>query len=262
MTIDLAELKRSTWVDQIVYQECVSSTNDLARELVAAAPRGTSLLVLADEQTAGRGRGSNRWWTAPGSLALSLAIDSLELGIPRRHTAMISLAAATALVETVVQLAPHERPGIHWPNDVFVAGRKLAGILVEALADGRHIIGIGMNVNNPIVLAPAELQAAITSLVDLTGGQHDRTRLLIDLLENLRAAIEQLARAPAELARRADSLCLQHGQHLAVEVAGSIERGICAGIADDGALVLDTPAGPRNIYSGVLVKPSAESSGR
>jgi BirA family biotin operon repressor/biotin-[acetyl-CoA-carboxylase] ligase len=159
-----------------------------------------------------------------------------------------------ALVETIAPLVPDQRPGIHWPNDVFVSDRKLAGILVESLADGRHIVGVGMNVNNPLALAPPELQTAITSLVDLTGRAHDRTQLLLELLDSLQAALHQLARSPSDLARRADSLCLQHGQRLAVEAGGRVEAGICAGIADDGSLVLDTPAGPRNVYSGVLVK--------
>ncbi|HEY5311353.1 MAG TPA: biotin--[acetyl-CoA-carboxylase] ligase, partial [Pirellulales bacterium] len=189
MTYDVAALQRAAWVDRIVYQSRVSSTSDLARQLAAEAPRGTSLLVLADEQSAGRGRGSNRWWTGAGSLAFSLLLDSPDLGVPRRHAAMISLAAAIALAETVAPVVPHERLGIHWPNDVFVADRKLAGILVEALADGRHILGVGVNVNNPVALAPPDLQQAITSLIDLTGCDHDRTQLLLELLGSLHAAL-------------------------------------------------------------------------
>jgi BirA family biotin operon repressor/biotin-[acetyl-CoA-carboxylase] ligase len=254
MTFDAPALERSTWVDRVVHHERLSSTNDLARQLAADTPRGKSLLVLADEQTAGRGRGSNRWWTGEGSLAFSLLLDSPRLGIPRRQAAMISLAAAVALAETVAPLVPHARPGIHWPNDVFVSDRKLAGILVEALADGRHIVGVGMNINNRLALAPPDLQPTITSLVDLTGRTHDRSQLLLELLGSLQAALQQLARSPADLAQRADSLCLQHGQRLAIDVGGNIDAGICAGIADDGSLVLDTPAGPRNVYSGVLIK--------
>lgn len=259
MTFDIRQLERLAVADRIVFRPSVSSTNDLARQLAADTPRSTSLLVLADEQTAGRGRGSNRWWTGEGSVAFSLLVDSPEFGIPRRHAAMISLAAAVAIVETIAPLVSQAqaRPGIHWPNDVFAGGRKLAGILVESLADGRHVIGIGINVNNYAALAPPELQATITSLADLAGREHDRTSLLVELLGSLDAAMKELIRSPAELARRADSRCLQHGQKLSIETAGIVQSGICAGIADDGALVLDTPGGTKNIYSGVLVKASA-----
>jgi BirA family biotin operon repressor/biotin-[acetyl-CoA-carboxylase] ligase len=254
MSFDLVRLTSETFIDRVDHQPVVTSTNDRARQLAAEVVAGETLLVLADEQTAGRGRGSNRWWTGPASLAFSLLLDTRSLGIERRYTALISLAAAAALVDTLRERIAEQRPGIHWPNDVFVGPRKLAGILVESLADGRHIVGLGLNVNDPATAAPPELRGHITSLVDLTSGECDRTELLVTYLANLRPALGQLADSPHELARYADRLCLQHGERLTIDSAGRQFTGICTGIADDGALVLDTPTGPERIYSGVLVK--------
>src|SRR5487761_503549 len=172
--VNLARLSSAHLVDRLEYHESLTSTNDYLREVAARVPRTENMLVVADRQTAGRGRGGNRWWTAPGSLAASLLFDPAARQIARRNFPMLSLAAAVALIETVGPLVGQEEIGLHWPNDVFVAGRKLAGILVEALPDGKHILGIGCNVNNSLAQAPGELQAIATSLADLSGRTQHR----------------------------------------------------------------------------------------
>ena len=245
-------LRAAGQVDHVEYHPTLSSTNDYARDASAQLARHESLLVIADEQTAGRGRGSNRWWTGSGSLAFSLLFDPAALGIARQHGAMVSLATALAIVEAVnPRIAPYSA-GIHWPNDVYVGQRKLAGILVEALPDGRHILGIGININNTVDDAPKELAERVATMRDLSHGRHDRGELLVDLLGHLRSRLAQLASAPEQLGRQANQLCLQHGRQLCVQ-QGSLEfRGRCHGIGLDGALVLDTAEGRRNIYAGFL----------
>ena len=251
---DLARLRQTGLVTRVEYRARVSSTNDLARELALAEPRLAGLLVVADEQTAGRGRGSNRWWTGPGSLAFSLLLDPATTGVERRYLAMIALAAAVAIVETVEPEIEGERVGLHWPNDVYVGRRKLAGILVEGLPDGRHIVGIGLNVNNSLADAPAELQALVATLGSLAGKTFDRGELLSQLLSALGDILRTLALAPHELGRRSDALCLQHGKRLTIQCGAEQTTGDCAGIAHDGALLLDTPSGRQAFYSGVLVR--------
>src|SRR5580698_2192961 len=132
---DLARLRSAGRLDHVEHHPRLASTNDHARSAAARLARHESLLVIADEQTAGRGRGSNRWWTGLGSLAFSLLFDPVARGIARQDCAMISLASAITIVEAAnPRIAPYSA-GIHWPNDVFVGRRKLAGILVEALPD-------------------------------------------------------------------------------------------------------------------------------
>jgi BirA family biotin operon repressor/biotin-[acetyl-CoA-carboxylase] ligase len=162
------------------------------------------------------------------------------------------LAAGVAVAKTAAPLLPGHRVGVHWPNDVFVGERKLAGVLVEVLA-GRHlVVGVGINVNNSLADAPPELQASATTLRELTGIRHERTRILLQLLRHLDGRLARLAFEPEQVAAEANRLCLQRGQMLTVQRGRRVISGRCAGIAADGALLLDTAAGPQHLYSGVL----------
>jgi BirA family biotin operon repressor/biotin-[acetyl-CoA-carboxylase] ligase len=156
------------------------------------------------------------------------------------------------VTETVTGLVPGQPVGLHWPNDVFAAGRKLAGILVEVLPDGQHVLGIGLNTNNTIQDAPPELRDTAVTLRDLTGAPHDPTQLLLDLLRRLDHRLAEVGAAPDRIGQRANALCLQRGQQLLIESGGRQVAGLCVGIATDGALVLDTPAGRQLFHSGVL----------
>ena len=255
---DPTVLRAATQIDHVEFHPTLSSTNDYARDASLRFGRHESLLVIADEQTAGRGRGSNRWWTGTGSLAFSLLFDPVARGIARQDFAMIALASAIAIIEAAnPRIAPYSA-GIHWPNDIFVGRRKIAGILVEALSDGRHILGIGVNVNNSVDAAPEELAELVATMFDLSRRRHDRGELLIDLLHHLQLRLVQLATAPEQLGRQANQLCLQHGRPLCVQQGSQKIRGRCLGIGLDGALMLETAEGQRNVYAGFL-KPVEEN---
>jgi BirA family biotin operon repressor/biotin-[acetyl-CoA-carboxylase] ligase len=251
---DLSPIQSLAFFDRVEHHATITSTNDRSRLLAAELPKGSTALVIADEQTAGRGRGANRWWTGGGSLAFSVLFDPAGRKIERRYFAMIALGAAVAIVDTIEPLVTDRDVGLHWPNDVFVGDRKLAGILVESLPDGRHIVGIGVNVNNSVAGAPNELAEIVTTLADLTGQKHDRVEVLATLLTHFHTRLVQLAESPASLGERSHQLCLQRGRRLTVEWANRQTTGICTGIANDGGLMLDTPAGPQVLYSGVILK--------
>ena len=248
---DLDYIIAETFVAGAEYHAVLGSTNDRATELAAGGPGDLPVLILADAQTAGRGRGGNRWWTGQGSLAMSLLLDIPPAA--KGVAPLVSLAAAVAIVETVSAIRPSLGVGIHWPNDVLADGRKLAGILAEVLPDGRCVLGMGVNTNNSLADAPSELRATATSLRDLTGEAIDPTNFLIDLLGRLEVCLHQMETDPAQVGRRADALCLQHGTQLALQHGQEVIRGRCEGIAPDGALLLQTPEGQRAFYSGVLL---------
>jgi BirA family biotin operon repressor/biotin-[acetyl-CoA-carboxylase] ligase len=241
-------------VTHVEYAIEVDSTNDVARRLAADLPRDACVLVTAERQTAGRGRGGNRWWTGPGSLAFSLLVDPTRYGIEVRYGCMAPLAAATAVVETATLHLPSPAVGIRWPNDVYVGRRKLSGVLVEALADGRQIVGIGLNVNNSVASAPPEISSIATSLFDEIGGPLDRTEVLSELVTAVDEALERLADDRNALATLADELCLQRDEVLRVQLGDEIVVGRCLGIADDGGLDLETQTGRRTLYSGIVLK--------
>jgi BirA family biotin operon repressor/biotin-[acetyl-CoA-carboxylase] ligase len=255
MPFDIDRILRETFLAQMEHCPSVGSTNDRAAELAKAQDASLPLLVSADHQTAGRGRGSNRWWTGPGALVFSMAVDPAMVGADHGPAPMVSLAVGVAVVEAIVPMLPEQQIGLHWPNDVMVAGRKVAGILVEVLPQRQHVIGIGLNTNNTMADAPAELQERAATFRDLTGGTFDETEVLTAMLTRLEIAFATLRADPRCIAARANQLCLQHGRKLTIERGDAIVTGECCGINEDGALLLETPSGVEAFYSGVLRKP-------
>jgi len=250
MPIDLDRIAAETFVARVEHRESLGSTNDRAAQCALEGAEPLPLLVLADRQTAGRGRGARRWWTGPGALAFSLLIEADAVGAAKGPSPRVALAAAVALVDAVEPLLPNHPPGIRWPNDVLADGRKLAGILIEALPDRRHVVGIGLNSNNTMADAPADLRPVATTLSDLAGQSFDQTEILIKLLKSLERRFDELRNRAETLVARADALCLQRGQILAFDQGGRAVEGRCRGIAADGALLMETPSGVVPIYSG------------
>jgi BirA family transcriptional regulator, biotin operon repressor / biotin---[acetyl-CoA-carboxylase] ligase len=253
--IDIQTLLARTFLARAEYYPVLDSTQTRARALadeVAAGKVLSPALVVADRQTEGRGRASNRWWTGEGSLAFSLLVDPEQFGFPRRAVPRLSLAAGVAIIDALAPRLTDRPPGLHWPNDVYVGSGKLAGILVEVLPGGWHIVGVGLNSNNTEAEAPEELRATVATLRDLTGHEHDHTELLSAILENLEAAFTQLGQPMESIGERFDLLCRQRGETLTVYQGQQTITGRCAGIAPDGALLLDTAEGRREILSGTL----------
>jgi len=236
------------------YHVVIDSTNDEAKRRAADPSCSLPLLVLAERQTAGRGRGGNRWWSGEGCLMFSVALGPDRLPDDRQHAALAALASALAVVDAAAPLLPALPLGLHWPNDVVASDRKLAGILIEVAAARRHVIGIGLNTNNLFADAPDEVRSRATSLRELTGRTHDRTALLVALLTALEQRLAELYQTPVAIARRANELCLQRGQTLTVAVGQTRVVGQCTGIGDDGTLVLDTPDGRRTLASGSICR--------
>ncbi len=276
--IDLDRIIAESFVAQVERHASIDSTNDRAKQSARVANQTLPLLIQADRQTAGRGRGSAKWWTGPGSLAFSLLVDLQGQAADPSRRPLVGLGAAVAVVEAVAPLIPSHRIGLHWPNDVLADGRKLAGILVEVPTDPRRdcdllaaslasqepmpqrarelrtrlIIGIGLNTNNSMADAPPELRDIATTLLDLAAARHDQTDVLVALLNRLEAVLGLLATDPDKIGVRANSLCLQHGETLTLRLGTKSITGRCAGIAPDGSLLLDTPDGRQAFRSGSL----------
>lgn len=235
------------------------STMDRARQIAADPLARLPAAVIADRQTGGRGRRGAAWWQPPGSLAMSLVIDgsSMAGGV----TPTWSLACGVALAETIRDLEPSVAARVRWPNDIEVAGRKLAGILVETAADGRAVFGVGVNTSGRASDAPEPLRDRVITLPDVTGRIMPRQRLLAALLPRLLAVLGRLAADPRMLGRRYRPLCSLTGRDVRVFVGDTIHAGLCRGIDDGGGLVVETDTGRTVVRSGSLTPPGREWRG-
>jgi BirA family transcriptional regulator, biotin operon repressor / biotin---[acetyl-CoA-carboxylase] ligase len=201
------------------------STNEQAKALAeAGAPHGT--LVTAGEQTAGHGRQGRAWAAPPGrAILMSLLLRGLE----ERH-ALLPLATAVAVCDALAPLAC----GIKWPNDVWIEGRKAAGILVEGRPQaGWAVLGIGLNVNVARDDFPDELRDTATSVAIATGEQRDLEAELDRLLASLATWIEAPEDEVLSAWRERDAI---RGK----QVSWADGEGTAAGIDDSGALLVET----------------------
>ena len=203
----------------------VGSTLDVAHRVAPQAASGT--LVLADEQTAGRGRHGRQWASAPGA---GIWLTLIERPTDARALDVLSLRCGLYAAEAVDELAD-ARVGVKWPNDLYVAGRKLAGILIETRWRGTApdwvAIGMGLNVSAPAVDTGVGLRAGATRLAVLD--------LLVPALRRAAAASRHLTRE--ELARWAE-------RDVAAERAISAPAsGRAAGISAEGELLVADDSG-------------------
>ncbi len=252
---DLDRVRAETFVDEIEFRAELPSTNDLALELARNEDARLPLLVLAERQTCGRGRGANRWWSADGALTFSLVLDAKSLTQSPERLPQISLTTALAVCEGLQQLEPTLGAGLKWPNDVYVQGRKICGILIEVPSrpKGRLVIGVGVNVNNSLADAPEDLRDTATSLRDVTGTNSDLSEVLIAILRAFSGHLEQLA-GGLSLSEEWEKRSILTG--CAVRLAAGREeiRGVCLGIEEDGALLLETDQGVQRFFTGVIVQ--------
>src|SRR5262249_38308999 len=137
-------------VARIDYHESIGSTSDRAMEIGALDETALPLLVVAEQQTAGRGRGADRWWSAKRALTVSLVLDAPHDRLPADRWPQVALLAGVAVCEALQGLAPRAELRVKWPNDVYLADGKVGGILCESIAgmSDRLVVGIGVNVNN------------------------------------------------------------------------------------------------------------------
>ena len=250
----LSAVQSAVGLAGVEFHEEIDSTNTRGLQLLANGHDRFPWLVLAERQTAGRGRGGNRWWSADGSLTFSLLLDRDQVEPARR--AQLSLAVGIGLCRAVESLVPGLPVRLKWPNDLYVEGRKLCGILVEAPQGGAAgvVIGVGLNVNNSFALAPSELQTTATSLSDCHGHALDREAVLSRSLSEILQAIGRLDESPELLQEEWASRCYLAGRIVHLETPRGRTIGLCLGIDSDGALLLQSENGPSRHTSGVVAK--------
>jgi BirA family transcriptional regulator, biotin operon repressor / biotin---[acetyl-CoA-carboxylase] ligase len=249
-----AQLAHTDFHGKLRHFASIASTNTLAmQEAEGGARHGT--VFLADEQTAGRGRGDHDWRSEPGAGIYMSVL--LRPSIAPADVLWLSLAAGLAVRAAIEQVTTLE-PDLRWPNDLLFGARKFCGILTELNAEVtrvRHVvIGIGINVHQEIFRG--ELHHTATSLKIESGRDWPRQELIAALLQSLHrettaltsplTATEAAAKIPERLERISSWI---RGKRVVVEEAGSF-AGITAGLDARGFLLVQTSDGLRTVHSG------------
>jgi len=234
------------FADFVHYFPTLQSTNDSA----ATLPEGA--VVVAEAQTAGRGRRGHTWFSPPGSgLYVSVVVAPGRARTdPERATLLLTLGAGVALVEAL-EAATGLRVDLKWPNDLYVAHRKVAGILAEGSGE-RVVLGYGINTAESAY--PPELRDRATSLESELGRGVDRHRVFVETLAALWRRYQDLldGRFDAILdawRRRAPGAI---GARVTRTVGAAVQHGVTAGIDDRGALLLRVGDRVERVVSGEL----------
>ncbi len=225
---------------EIIHYEATGSTNDEARRLAeAGATEGT--LVLAEEQTAGRGRLQRRWVAPRGQALLFSLVFYPPLGA--RDAYRLTMVSSLGCLQGVAEQTGL-RPAIKWPNDLLLEGKKLGGILSELGQAGDRlfaVVGIGLNVNVDLSQLP-ELGQQATSLGQVLGRPVPRLPLLQAILRRIEAGYDRLRRGESPYQEWAANLATL-GQEVRVTTAEGPLVGRASAVDSDGALLLTLPDG-------------------
>ena len=227
------------------------STNTLLLRRAEAGAAGGSV-IAAEWQTQGRGRRGRAWHSAPGAALTFSLLWRFQQGAG--FLAGLSLAVGVAVTRALAALGVNDA-GLKWPNDVLWRGGKLAGILIELhgemLGPSAAVIGIGLNCRLPDALRNRIDQPA-ADLATACGAAPDRNRVLALLLLELARMLDEFAREGfAPLRDDWQRRHVHQGRPVTVALpAGGTATGTAQGVAENGALLLATVAGPRRIHSG------------
>jgi BirA family transcriptional regulator, biotin operon repressor / biotin---[acetyl-CoA-carboxylase] ligase len=227
----------------------VSSTQDVAEQLARdGAAHGS--VVIAESQTAGHGR-LGREWFSPTGVNLHLTVILRPTMAPAQ-VPLLGLVAGVAMAEAVETVAPG-LPGLKWPNDLWLRGKKAGGIISHLLAGTPPcvLLGMGLNLNLAADQVPADLREIATSVAIATGHPCDRVQFAATLFAKLDERIAQLEHSGfASIALLWERYSILKGKQITVFDGQARHSGIVAGIDRDGALLISEDAHVTRVLAG------------
>ncbi len=217
----------------IVKLRKTTSTMDVARRLAENNPQ-EMIVVLAEEQTAGRGRLGRSWESPRGGLWTSIVLPSPS------YPDLLSIISVLSVVNALRKMGLNVE--IKWPNDIMFEGKKIGGILVEIPSRSYALIGIGVNVNNDPPLPTA------ASVKNVLGKEVDLDELLKVIIEELNRALKSNRE---EMLARYKALLSTIGKKVRIKfIDGKVVEGTAVDVANNGALILETPSGIIEVLEG------------
>jgi len=227
----------------VLHLDEIDSTNEYAKRIAHEVPEGT--VVVARKQTSGRGRRGRSWVSPEGGLWMSMVLK------PEKVDPRLVFIGALAVVDVLGEFGI--QAGIKWPNDVWVGGKKIAGILTEGKAGEYSVLGVGLNVNNPL---PEELRDSATSLMYLTGVEVPLDGVLKRLVLHLNAWYRVYKARPDLLMAKVRERTFILGRIVEVFQDDSPLVGRAVDVLDDGSLLLDVGGELRRVvYGEVSLRP-------
>ena len=249
---EIASHLTTKWIARdIRYFETIDSTNRYAR-LLGEEGEKEGVLVVADEQTLGRGRSGRTWSTPPGSaIAMSLL---LRPEMAPERVSMVTLVMGMAIARALRELYGIDA-GIKWPNDVVAADKKLSGTLTEMSCELSRVsyivIGTGINVN--MHSFPEELTGRAVSVAQLIGRETGRAALVAAVMSYFETYYESFLKTQdlSCLADEYNSILANKGRSVRVLQPGAEYEGMCLGINEMGRLLVETGDGKKcEVYAG------------
>lgn len=234
------------------YDRETASTNSLAMSELQQSAIDSALLprlYLTDLQTAGRGRLGRQWISDQRTLTFSMIVSTRTLG---EKSELLSLATGVGVARAIEHVFAPYQVKLKWPNDIYLGGSKVAGILVEATqnASDARVVGIGINVGSFPDLADSSDAPPVTSLAAATGRPVSRYVLLEPVVHSVLESIGDLTDNANSVVDDFRSRCLLIGQSVRLSNGANEISGICQGMSDDGELILDTEGGQQTVRSG------------
>lgn len=247
-SFDLKRLRERIKPFRLHWFPRLRSTNDHAIELRKCGELFAPAVVLTGHQTAGRGRGTNTWWSKQGSITVTFVLAAGDKVEPHQ----LPLVAGLAVRNAAAELTGDPDVALKWPNDVLYEGKKLAGLLCERVR-GADLVGIGINVNTPVARAPKIIRERITSLATIRRSAIDMTDALAVVAGHLRVTLDRAeGRSFATLLREYD----QHHALIGREVCVAANQheppvcGKCEGLDSMGRLLLRSKGRLEHVISG------------
>ncbi|MCA9133795.1 MAG: biotin--[acetyl-CoA-carboxylase] ligase [Planctomycetales bacterium] len=256
------ELLSAGWIQAVEWFSEIDSTSSAARRALPGLGQRLPALFVAERQTAGRGRNARAWWSPRGCLMLTLAIDGRTLPDNPSEWKQLALVSGNAVAQAAERLVPQQTVQLKWPNDVYIHGRKVAGILIEsapgvtsdAATHPHWLLGLGLNVNMAWSDAPRDVADKATCLSRCGGQEVDLGVALVEVAHCLQSELLRWREGSAQWLSEWRERCLLNGRQ--VEVRQTAERhirGWCEGVDASGQLIVRTEQGTQLLSAGEVL---------
>ncbi|MDR1959538.1 MAG: biotin--[acetyl-CoA-carboxylase] ligase [Planctomycetaceae bacterium] len=246
-------MMNNNWIQTAEHHQVIDSTSNRAKEILRQNPiPALPMLIDADSQTAARGRDNHSWWSGSGGIFLTLILDAVPHHLERSHVPQLSLGIGLAVLKTLRRHSPEQTFHIKWPNDVYLNNRKIAGILIESPSPQHFVIGVGINTNNTVCDAPAEIREKITTLRDVLHREIDNHRVTGDFITEVQRILAFFPNHTETLVQQVEPHLLMRHQPVSLTIGGQTVTGTCLGLAPNASLRILTDTGERTFLSGVI----------